>query len=882
MNRSCAWVGRVAVVIALFACRGAARAAQEPVPIPGESFNASCSLDGAPGWFRRGEGAYDPGALPGGHRTLAGVTWDVPQGRTLMLAGAGAAVEANEVRGIPVGRRAEVLYFLHAHNPGPALAQWQQKDRDAKAAGERPLEPPTLFRYVLHYADGESLTVNVRWDESVNDWLRAGEYADPPYAATAWTQTVSKDWVLDRWPRKGLRVVLYAMRYENPRPDEEVATVDVVSANDAAHDWGAPAVLAVSTGTREYPGTTYYVAPGGSDDAPGTFEEPWATPYKAAETLQEGDTAYLRGGHYKLRQDWRQMIVVRYSGSQSAPITFAAYPGETAVIDGYDHHCAHDTRVPYAIYDRDEGLFNIFEKMNVTVRNLRVENSRKSGFGIYQSRRILMDHNVVYGTKHCAMNTASNTDLRIIGNTLGQNCSAYYHWDTETQEWTPWKPGTGRAPKAGREGIDNHRNEYTEIAFNEIYWCGKEAIADPSRHFKIHHNYIHHLPHTPETYWPSGIYLDAYGPIMDDLDVYDNVIHNAASGVTIGSEGGTTGTDIRVHHNLIFNNTWEGIGINSAGNNGLREGIVIENNTILNCGHTDWEKGPTGGICIATTNCRDVTVRYNILAGNRDYQVSVHSEVDRIGQGIAVHDNLYDPVFLPTERVRARIRGWIPVVSDRLVWGEPGFVDAEAWDFTLRPDSPAVDVIRDRKDEDGTPGDLGAFAHLFNLPPPPPAGEGFVFRVNCGAEKPYVDSQGNTWQADRRYREGAWGATWSGTVRRDPRDVANTQDDEIYLTERYRMEQYRFHVPNGQYSVRLHFAETFNDEPGQRNFSVLLNGRAVLEDFDPTTAAGGKAFAAVAREFETKVFRGELVLEFRGQGTMINGIEIIQLTQGTG
>ena len=851
-------------------------AADGPMRIPERFFNASTS--GA-GWFRREGVDYDLSELPTGRATLAGLQWHLPEGRAVMLAGAGSPVGARRIEGIRVGAEVEVLHFLHAFNPGSALRDWQERNRAGKAAGERPLEPPTLFRYVLHYADGREVPVNVRWNEGVNDWLRAGEYADPPYARTAWTQQLHNRYVHDRWPRKGERLALYAFRFENPRPAVAVESVDIVSANDRRHDWGAPAVFAISAAPREHPGTTYYVAPDGDDGAPGTFARPWATPYKAAETLEKGDTVYLRGGRYMVRRGWDEVIIARRSGTRLRPITYAAYPGETAVLDGKEHHCDHDRRVPYAIYDRDRGLFNVYDKTHLTVRNLRVENSRKSGFGVYDSRHVLMDHNTVYGTSHCAMNTSRNVNFRIIGNTLGQNCSPYYAWNHTTQEWTPWEPGTGEAPRAGREGIDNHGNEYTEIAFNEIYWCGKEGIADPGRHFTIHHNYIHDFIHTPETYWPAGIYLDAYGPIMDDLEVCANVIHDVATGVSIGSEGGTTATDIRVHHNLLYNMTWSGIGINSAGHNGLRENITIEHNTIYNCGHTEWEDGPTGGINVGTYMVRDITIRNNILSDNRDYHVSVHGEVDRVKRRVAVHHNLYDPVFLPAERIERRLIRWRPVIGGDLIIGDPQFRDPDAWDFRLESDSPAVDAAGPgTEDPDGTPADLGAFAHIFELPPPPPPGEGYVLRVNCGAQQDYTDQEGHVWKADPGVHGGPWEVAWSRTVTRDPREVKNTEKDPVYLNERYGVDRYGFDVPKGLYTVRLHFAETFHREPGRRDFDVLINGEYVLRGFDPARAAGGEVFTAVVREFETKAYRGQITIELQRRDKLINGIELIQHT----
>jgi len=73
---------------------------------------------------------------------------------------------------------------------------------------------------------------------------------------------------------------------------------------------------------------TFYVAPTGNDDAPGTLEQPWKTIGKANSALRPGDTVYLRGGEYR-----DQTIEPENSGtSESARIVYAAYPGEMPIV----------------------------------------------------------------------------------------------------------------------------------------------------------------------------------------------------------------------------------------------------------------------------------------------------------------------------------------------------------------------------------------------------------------------------------------------------------------------------------------------------------------------------------------------------------------------
>lgn len=123
---------------------------------------------------------------------------------------------------------------------------------------------------------------------------------------------------------------------------------------------------------------------------------------------------------------------------------------------------------------------------------------------------------------------------------------------------------------------------------------------------------------------------------------------------------------------------------------------------------------------------------------------------------------------------------------------------------------------------------------------------------------------------------GAWGAVDGMTVERAKTDVQGTENDALYLTERYSLSGYRIQVPNGCYIVRLHFAETYEriNAEGQRVYTVSTEGKPVLEDFDPFKEAGDKAFTAIVKQFRVDVADGELTIEFKDkvQNTMINGI----------
>ena len=90
------------------------------------------------------------------------------------------------------------------------------------------------------------------------------------------------------------------------------------------------------------------------------------------------------------------------------------------------------------------------------------------------------------------------------------------------------------------------------------------------------------------------------------------------------------------------------------------------------------------------------------------------------------------------------------------------------------------------------------------------------------------------------------GSTNSGDTNVDT-SAANAGPEAIYKSERYASDlTYKYQVPaNGLYTVRLHFAEIFDDGAGMRKEDVELNGSSVLADFDIFKEAGGKNKALV-------------------------------------
>ena len=157
----------------------------------------------------------------------------------------------------------------------------------------------------------------------------------------------------------------------------------------------------------------------------------------------------------------------------------------------------------------------------------------------------------------------------------------------------------------------------------------------------------------------------------------------------------------------------------------------------------------------------------------------------------------------------------------------------------------------------------------------------FVLRVNAGATTEYTDKAGQTWRPDRAWEPGGdYGFSGGDIVDRGARlAIAHTEDARIYQTERYQTDRFVAKVPNGTYTVRLHFAETYEDIEfdGPRVFDVTIEGKRVLEMFDVQKTAGARNRAIVQEFTGVAVTDGELVIGFiaRQQNAMVNGIEIV-------
>ena len=180
------------------------------------------------GWTHQGEN--DMRNLPTGNQRLAEVPFHfaTPKGAiTLYSLSANNTDCPKEVNGISVGRRADVLFFLHAMAWGA----------------------PAPFRYRINYEDGTQVMFEVKGEQHVLDW-----WAEPTrYAEAMERYGLFIAWQGDNPMHKG--VVLPGCEWTNPHPGKVIDSIDFLTVADSGYR--VVPVLAAVTGavSRPHSGT---------------------------------------------------------------------------------------------------------------------------------------------------------------------------------------------------------------------------------------------------------------------------------------------------------------------------------------------------------------------------------------------------------------------------------------------------------------------------------------------------------------------------------------------------------------------------------------------------------------------------------------------------
>lgn len=195
-----------------------------------------------------------------------------------------------------------------------------------------------------------------------------------------------------------------------------------------------------------------FVASNGNDTNPGTIDQPLESIQKAQGLASPGDTIYIRGGTYQVREDQISKVVsnlfacVTYldkSGTEGNTIKYWAYPGETPIFD-FSEVKPQDRRVVgiYLIgsYIHLKGLEMTGMQTTITTHTESYCIYSRGNNNIYEE--INMHDNVGTGLRHYSG-----------GNNLFLNCDSYRNWDNVSEDGKGGNnDGFGCHPSVGSTG----------------------------------------------------------------------------------------------------------------------------------------------------------------------------------------------------------------------------------------------------------------------------------------------------------------------------------------------------------------------------------------------------------------------------------------------
>ena len=423
----------------------------------------------------------------------------------------------------------------------------------------------------------------------------------------------------------------------------------------------------------------FYVASGGDDTNPGTFELPWKTLHRVNQQhFAPGDTVFFARG-----SSFTGGFIVSSSGIAGKPITFTAYgSGDAPSFTNPDYGTLNGNVIQitgsYIVID---GLFfhNCATVIYDTIGPELWDAVRKLG-AVFIA--VGADHNIV---KNCEV-TKSPVGFKVYGqrNLITQN---YIHDNNEPI-----------APHWGPLGIvvctSNNEISYNRItnlvAPSKAYGHDGGAIEIddrkyPKRNIKIHHNY------------------------------------SRSNQGFIEFVGRTVQEDFVIHHNVCEDFQ------SFIGFTGPCKNMRVENNTVIRI------------LAHKTPDSEDVVLWSYFENTNLTFQNNIFyydpSRVEQVfSRGVHPRNhNLYYRTDNPQVSDQASVAAFNRFVLGGGAWlgegdkiGDPMFVDFENRDLRLRAGSPAIDAgvdlgytldFDDNPIPSGTAPDMGAYEYQTTIEP---------------------------------------------------------------------------------------------------------------------------------------------------------------------
>jgi len=347
----------------------------------------------------------------------------------------------------------------------------------------------------------------------------------------------------------------------------------------------------------------YYVDTiSGDDSFSGTELNSWKTINKAAQSVQAGDTVYIKAGDYILENE----IIPKFSGTANQPILYMAYPGDEhkVIIDGRNLHLSSWG-----------GLWHIDSKNHLKISGLSFITSSYAGILIENSSHITITDCQTDQTYSSGISVWNSENISINNNQVRRAC---------------W-------PSGGEQECISISGSTKVIVQNNLvydggsigYGGGGEGIdfKDGCTQGIIINNEIHDIASV-------GIYIDAYKNNQQDIYVANNKIYNISGvGIAAASEEGGTLKNINISKNIVYKCEDRAAVIHWTN----KPDYIIEN---IFLHHNTFFENAEGLDVGAHSKAKNIHITNNIFSQNKNYQLQ-NSSTNLDSNQLKVSGNLF-------------------------------------------------------------------------------------------------------------------------------------------------------------------------------------------------------------------------------------------------
>ena len=388
---------------------------------------------------------------------------------------------------------------------------------------------------------------------------------------------------------------------------------------------------------------SYYVSPSGNDKNAGTIKKPFKTIGKALDTINKGDTVYIRGGIYN------EQLNVKTSGTEKSPICIRNYENESVVVDGKNK----DTKNEYG----NIALLSAINKSYVEVRGIEFRNLSTTTKHVVHGIAVLGYGDGV-SIKNCKVHDIKNENNEGKANAHGISVYGYNSSKPmnnvllDGNEVYNCKLGSSESIALNGNVtnftvINNivHDNDNIGIDFIGFEGAAGSSSKDRARNGVCRDNCVYNIASKNNPAYnggssAAGIYVDG----GKDIIIERNNIKNCDVGVSIASEHkGKNAENIIVRNNLVTDClSYAGIIFGGCNNeNGVAVNVKIYNNTIYNC---------RTGVVIQNANSSTNEVKNNIIYNCKN---SMYGEV---GKNQVSNNLTKNPSFVDVSKNNYRLK----------------------------------------------------------------------------------------------------------------------------------------------------------------------------------------------------------------------------------